>query len=339
MKSVRISSLLRSVGVVFLFAAACWGGTVEAQAGATQAKQEGEAQQNTAEQERAARAKAAAAAAKAKTDAAKAKAAPQKAELKYQVPKGKKFTIITQRKEQRVREAMGARSVTQSEDVVDRMFEVKSMTSAGMSLETSIIKRMHVTDDPKAQKEPAFSGLAGKKTTFTLKPTGETAAFEGFDALPVIELPDDYAPLGKERYINEIRTLFPVFPAGPVGPGASWDQTLEMDEPAGNGAAKVVFDITYTVLEDAPAECPDCVKVGTKYNVSVKRDAEAQGQKITVDLKGVGSGTIYFQRKKGMFRNSETDLVLKGTIESEDKTINLPFEREYHSTAWTTWLQ
>ncbi len=81
------------------------------------------------------------------------------------------------------------------------------------------------------------------------------------------------------------------------------------------------------------------MKIEAKYTLNVEGKVSSGGMGFTVNGGGKGNDTIYFAYKKGMFLNSEGDLVIEAIAESTGLGISVPVKHEYKTIVDVTWDQ
>jgi hypothetical protein len=254
---------------------------------------------------------------------------PKKYSLKYDLPEGTTFAIKISRDDHFVRNIMGNDAVMNIKDVIEYGFEVKSSSKEGLTLEIEYRNRSHQTDDPQFQTDIDFSCLVGNKAGFDISWRGEPSGFTGFDKLPVIRIADQEASLGEAQYVSEIRQIFPILPDRPVSIGETWSYKHISDEPTEGGQIKITVDSNYSLIEETEKDGVDCLKIGANYIVNMEGRISSGGMSFTVKGEGEGNDTIYFAYKKGMFLNSEGDLVIEAIAESTGLGISVPVKHEY----------
>jgi hypothetical protein len=257
---------------------------------------------------------------------------PKKYNLKYDLPKGSTFAMKISRDDHFVRNIMGNEAVMDIKDVIEYGFEVKSSSKQGLTLELEYRNRSHQTDVPQFQAGVDFSSLVGSKAGFDISSRGEPSGFTGFEKLPVIRIPDQEASLGEAQYVSEIRQIFPILPDRPVSIGETWSYKHVSDEPTEGGQIKITVDSNYTLLEESEKDGFDCMKISAKYTLNVEGEVSSGGMRFTVKGGGEGSDIIYFAQQKGMFLNSEGDLVIEAIAENSDLGISVPVKHEYKTT-------
>lgn len=255
--------------------------------------------------------------------------------LEYRIDEGAEFNVILTGKHHNERTVLGNDIVSNSEDLIEYAFKVKSVDEDGMRLEFEYRNRTHQTDDPQFPAGPDFSGLIGKKAEFTLSKTGETSGFSGFEDFPAILIPDEGKSLVAAQYTNEFRHLFPRLPEKPVAIGESWSDVDEFDEAAGDGTVPLTISYTYTLLEETRKDGHDCLKIRGDYVVDLQGPLSTGGLELGLTLNGTGTETVFFALEKGMFLSQESRSQVEGTADNEDLGISfdMSHEYEYNTTA------
>jgi hypothetical protein len=242
--------------------------------------------------------------------------------LAYQMDKGATFTVQVERKHRNQRNFMGNDLVTNSEDLTEYGFTVKSSDDDGLRLELEYTKRERETDDTLALASPDFSELIGRRVRALLSPTGVLSDFKGFDDLPVIAIPGQDEPVGELRYINDAVGLFPRLPKEPVAPGGSWSDVIQYYEPVADDTLPATVNYTY--------------KIEAEYTIDLSGPLAAGGLDLEFNLTGTGTDTVYFAWKKGMFLSSESRLTMSGSADNEDMGVSIPMNHDIKTITTVT---
>jgi hypothetical protein len=251
--------------------------------------------------------------------------------LAYKMDKGTKFTVQVSRNHRNHRNFMGNDLTTNTEELVEYGFTVKSTADDGMRLELEYTKREYESDDTQALMSPDFSELIGRRVKVLLSPTGVLSDFKGFDDLPEIAIPGQDDSLGELRYINNASSLFPRLSKMPVAQGSSWSVALEYDEPVGDITLPLTVSYTYTIIEETSYKGHDCLKIGGEYTIDLSGPLAAGGLELELNLSGTGTDTIYFAWKMGMFLSVESRTVLKGSADNEEMGVSIPMDHNIES--------
>jgi len=253
----------------------------------------------------------------------------RKPALKYKLKEDTKFIMIFSENDHYIREIMGNEIVTNTDDEIEYSFRVKSEKRDGADLEMAYRKRTHKTNDAQFDNSVDFSGLIGKKAGFFLSSNGAPSKFQGYDNYPAIEIPDQQFTLTPVSYINETKRLFPPLPDKAIDVGETWTSTLEYSEKVADGKVMVTIESMYTLIEETVKDGIACMKIDSKYDLSVNGDVKAEGMKIIIHLLGDGNDVIYFAHKKGMLYNVEGDYNLKGKGIIDELNLEIPMDHHY----------
>ncbi|MDH3216020.1 MAG: hypothetical protein OEN01_06970 [Candidatus Krumholzibacteria bacterium] len=248
--------------------------------------------------------------------------------LAYKMNKAATFAVQVARKHRNHRNFMGNDLITNSEGQREYGFTVKSSNDDGLRLELECTKREYKTDDTQALMSPDFSELIGRKVNVSLSSTGELSDFKGFDDLPEIAIPGSDERLGEQGYVNEVIALFLRLPKTPVAPGGSWSDVVQYNESVGDTTLPLTVNYTYTLMEETRYDGHDCVKIKGEYTINMSGSLAFGGLDLALNLTGMGTDTIYFAWKKGMFLSAETHAVLKGSADNEDMGVAIPMNHD-----------
>jgi hypothetical protein len=252
--------------------------------------------------------------------------------LAYKMNKGATFAVQVARKHRNHRNFMGNDLITNSEELREYGFTVKSSSDAGLRLELECTQREYKTDDTQALMSPDFSGLIGRKVNVNLSPTGELSDFKGFDDLPEIAIPGSDERLGEQGYVNEVIALFLRLSKTPVAPGGSWSDVVQYNESVGDTTLPLTVNYTYTLIEETRYDGHDCLKIEGEYTINMSGPLTFGGLDLALSLTGMGTDTIYFAWKKGMFLSVETHAVMKGSADNEEMGVFIPMDHNIETT-------
>ena len=237
----------------------------------------------------------------------------QEYELKYKLPKGTTFTLKTSATEEQISDQMGQEVVININRNSESAVDVLSLDDkTGMTLSYEYTKRVTESDGPMGLNSTDYLDLLGKKVKFIINSTGHASGFEGFEELPEITSPNGQTTSGDD-FIRGIKNLFPKMPEKTVKIGETWTDNQESEA----GSLKTMTNFTYKTVEDVKKDGFDCLKIEIVYTQTVKGTLDQNGMEIALDIKGEGSGVMYFGYKKGMVIYSENTLKSEGTAEVE----------------------
>jgi len=253
--------------------------------------------------------------------------------LKYNLARGTKFTLTNESSEETIQEVMGNEMVVNSNSSsVSKCVVLSADEEAGIKIEYEFADRKSESETPQGASSVDFSELIGKKVKFLLSGIGEASGFEGFDELPEITH-ESGQTIGKDRFINSIKNLFPKLPEKPVKIGESWTRTQEDDVPMPDGGAlKSKTDFTYTLLEEVKKDGLDCLKIGISFTQTVSGEFEQMGMPIVMEMKGKGDDVMYFAHKKGMLVSYEDESSSEGMADVASAGMSIPITRMSKST-------
>lgn len=245
-------------------------------------------------------------------------------ELKYQLAKGSKITMISTGEVNSVMDQMGTEVVSDIYFEAEDIFVILSADKEkGLTLEYEFGERSQDIDSPMGSDSTDFSELIGKKVKFVLLPNGKVEGFEGFDGLPEITSSTG-DELNEETYILGIKTTFPRLPDGPVKIGDTWSDTQVMDIPQGNNILKAENSFTYKLIEETEKDGFDCLKIEITGTSRLNGDFEQGGTALYIEREGTSTGTLYFAYKEGMFISLESESLDEGIIDVLSAGVEIP---------------
>jgi len=248
--------------------------------------------------------------------------------LAYKMDKGTEFTVQVTRKHRNQRNFMGNDLVTNTEELMEYEFTVKSSGDDGLRLELEYTEREYKADEGESSIIADMSELIGNRVKMLLSPTGVPSDFEDFDDLPEIRIPGQEDPLTELRYENEVMSLFPRLSPEAVAAGGSWSGIVQYDEPIGDVTLPIKMLYTYTLIEETKFGGLDCLKLEGEYTITLSGTIAASGLDLEMNVAGTGTDTIYFAWKKGMFLSSETRFNMKGSADNEEMGVSIPMEHD-----------
>jgi hypothetical protein len=251
--------------------------------------------------------------------------------LAYKMDKGAKFAVRVARKHRNHRIFMGNELTTNTEDLKEYAFTVKSSGEDGLKLELEYTGREHETDDTLAVMSPDFSELVGRRVQVLLSPAGVLSDFKGFDDLPEIAVPDQGEPIGELQYVNDAISLFPRLSKEPVALDGSWSDVVQYEEAVGDTTLPLTVNYTYTLIEETRFDGHDCLKIEGKYTFDMSGPLAAGGLDLELNVAGAGTDIIYFAWKKGMFLSSESRATMKGSADNEDMGVAIPMDHDFET--------
>lgn len=235
-------------------------------------------------------------------------------ELKYQLAKGTKITMISSGEVNSVTDQMGTEVLTDIYGEAEDIYVVLSADKEkGLTLEQEFGERSQDMDSVEGSESTDFSELIGKKVKFILLQNGKVEGFEGFDGLPEITTSGG-EELNEETYILAVKTTFPLLPDKPVKIGDTWSDTHVLDIPQGGGVLKLENNFTYTLIEEMEKDGFDCLKIEMTGTSRISGDFEQNGMPLSIERESTSSGTIYFAFKEGMLISSESESLGEGII-------------------------
>jgi len=245
-------------------------------------------------------------------------------ELKYQLAKGTKITMISSGEVNSVMDQMGTEVAVDNYYEAEDIFVILSANKKkGFTLEYEFGERSQDLDSAMGSDSTDFSELIGKKVTFVLLTNGKVEGFEGFDALPEITSSGG-GELNEETYILGVKTTFPLLPDGPIKIGDTWSDTQVMDIPQGSSILKSENNFTYKLIEETEKDGFDCLKIEITGTSRLSGDFEQGGMPLSIEREETSTGTLYFAHKEGMFIRSESESLGEGIINVPSQGLEIP---------------
>jgi hypothetical protein len=205
---------------------------------------------------------------------------------------------------------------------------VDSVGEDGMALELTYQSREFSTDSPEVRGSVDFTPLIGQKVNVNLSSIGEVSRFNGFEALPGIEVGPNET-LDRDAYVNELKNLLPRLSGGPVAEGGSWTDEYSIRESGEQGGVTTIaVSTTYTVVGETTLGATPCLEIDFESTVSVNGTGTTRGVPFTMEMAGEGSGKIYFDHERGMLLEQSSTVRVEGAIESSVMTIPIVNEAE-----------
>ena len=256
--------------------------------------------------------------------------AAKKYSLKYKLRKGSSFILTSIRKDHYTREIMGNEIVADQLDHTRYRFHVKSSNRKGMTLEMEYLEKDHSTEGS-GSMHPDFSGCMDIKTSLFLSKSGVISDFTGFDKLPEVEIQDRQVIMDEEKYINELKDIFPKLPDHRVQAGDSWKDQRLYKELIVEDSVQIEIEVTYTFIEETVKGGLPCLVFASKFTMSMKGEVYVEGIDLAIDMEGEGEDQIYFLHEKGMLHSIEGTSFLEGSADNEDMGFSMPMRHEYTS--------
>jgi len=245
-------------------------------------------------------------------------------ELKYQVAKGTKITMISSSEVNSVMDQAGTELVSDIYEEAEDIFVVLSADKKkGLTLEYEFGKRSQDVDSAMGSDSTDFSELIGKKVTFVLLPNGKIEGFEGFDSLQEITMRTN-SELNKETYIIGVESTFPRLPDGPIKIGDTWTDTQVMDIPQGGSVLVSENNFTYKLIEETEKDGFDCLKIEMTGTSRTSGDLEQGGYALYIESEDTSTGTLYFAYKEGMFISGESESLGEAIIDVPAAGMEIP---------------
>ncbi len=245
-------------------------------------------------------------------------------ELKYQLAKGTKFTMVSSSEVNSVSDQMGTEVLTDIYGEAEDIYVVLSSNKKkGITLEYEFGDRSQDMDGAMGSESTDFSELIGQKVTFVLLPNGKVEDYKGFDSLPEITSPSG-DELNEETYILGVKTTFPLLPDKPVKFGDTWTDNQVTDVPQGGNILKLENELTYTLIEETKMEGFDCLKIEMKGVSRISGDFEQSGMALYIERETMSTGTLYFAYKEGMLISGVSESVGEGIIDVLEAGLTIP---------------
>ena len=159
----------------------------------------------------------------------------------------------------------------------------------------------------------------GKRVRLSIAPTGK------FDSAVIIDTPDIEDPVTKvlAQQASELRQPWFEFSSNPVSIGDSW--TVVQTDSNGDENSTVYDTTTFTCKFERTSDTlhHSCAVVVYTTKRNMAGVAHIQQGEIDIDGQGTGSGTAYFDVKKGILiaNNSMSGLDQNLTLAAMQKTI------------------
>lgn len=256
--------------------------------------------------------------------------------LAYGMDKGATLAIQVEVKHRNNRVVMGNELTTNTKRFTQYGVSVLSAGPDGLVLEFEYAERKHETDDSLVVGEPDFSELIGRKARALLASTGVLSDFDGFGELPVIAMPGQSEPMGEQRYVNNVISLFPRLPQAPVAPGGTWSAVVEFHEPVQDTTLLLTVNTDYTLIEETQLDGHDCLKIEGAFTIGMSGPLDAGGLELELNIEGTGTETVYFAWKEGMVLRTESHSVLEGLAENQDMGVSVPMNHDITTVATVT---
>ena len=252
--------------------------------------------------------------------------------LKYNVKKGKKFTMTGIRTNRQVQEQGGQEIVSNSESEYEYVLNMKSEKGNDIVLEMLYKNISFVSTNQMGTNSRDYSALIGKKAGFTLMQNGKTADFSGLEELPPVDIGNGLTA-NADYYKIVIDNLFPVMPDKAMDIGDTWtyEETIERRFLSEGGKITTKNSYTYKLLESTKKDGIDCLKLERTYTIQAEGQGQQQGLDITIEMEGEGTDTIYFAPDLGMFISLEKTEKAEGSASVPSMAMTIPMSSEVQS--------
>jgi hypothetical protein len=249
-------------------------------------------------------------------------------DLKYDLQAGSSFTIASSSSDHFTQQFGGTEMAVNTSSTVGMLATVDSVTADGMDLGIEYTDRKSTTDNPQVRGSVDFTVLLGKKVSLLLSPRGELSKFAGFEALPQIETAPEHT-LDEQKYMNEMKSIFPVLADHPVAEGDTWSsERIVREDAPGGGVSTATINTTYKLMGEAVYQDRDCLRIDASSTFSVKGSGQNRGNPFTIDMSGTGTSTIYFSQEMGMMLEMSGKSKAEGSFDSMGMKIPVVDEGE-----------
>ena len=239
----------------------------------------------------------------------------KKYDLKYNLPKGTKFTVTFIDKFERS-SVLPDGDVTGNtiDDTYGGTFEVISAGSDGLVLDLDITQADRLSKNPGGTFNFTFDEIIGKKVRFNISSTGELSSLDGFKNLEGLN--KIFRRTAPDDLVHRIAALFPILPEKSVETGDTWTSEISAKRPSYSGLkSDIKCKYTYKILGEEKKEGYDCLKIEINYEQLTNTNGEVRGRPYIYKMGGKGKETLYFAYEKGMFVYKKGDYRPEGGME------------------------
>lgn len=135
--------------------------------------------------------------------------------LEYKLPRGTQFYFTYIRDDDYEQEYLGNFSKTRTIDTMEYLFSVENISQNDIAFQVTYHDFSTETDHPQITQPADYSALIGNKVNTLMTKQGENIKLEGFENLPVLNIPGK-GELNEEKYRIAYQLLFPRLPSHPV---------------------------------------------------------------------------------------------------------------------------
>jgi hypothetical protein len=257
---------------------------------------------------------------------------PDKYELEYDLEEGDTAELIFTRSLVNEREVMGRTMSDTMEEETRALLEVTGVRDEMLDIDLEYLDRTRYVSGESYSSDIDFSELPGSRASFSLSSRGMVSAFEGFDALPEIELVPGQLYMNQEMYTNELEYIFTQLPEMPVKAGDTWTYSMEAHEPVAGGEINTSMDNTLTLVGETEWEGESCLMIEVVSDIGIEGTTSGGGMEFEVSMEGEGVDVIYFDHRRGMILGSEGASKVTGTASNENLGFSIPVSIEAEST-------
>lgn len=251
-------------------------------------------------------------------------AGKKKVVLAYKMGAGQTFTIKGGSSSTITSDQMGQTMSVEMNTTSEGIYRVLSAAPDGtMQIEMELKSQNQTTKSPMGENSTDFSSWIGKKTQFTVSPSGTLSGFQGFDQLPEInsvtgeKISGDMVQKGMGQQFFDL-------PDHPVKIGETWTVKDSMDIPYAGSKLKNIDTSIYTIVGREEKDGMDCLKIELAGKRNLSGEFEQQGTQIELTRQTESKGIIYFALDRGFYISIESTSSATGQIYVSEAAITIP---------------
>jgi hypothetical protein len=184
-------------------------------------------------------------------------------------------------------------------------------------------------ESPQGNLSPDMSSVFGKSFHLTLSPLGKELEITGGDTITY-----SMGQVGERTLTSNFQTIFPDLAGKPIKIGDSWTSNDTLDVNEGGMNMKMTFVSVNTLQGLETVAGHECAKITAKSTGKLEGEGQQGGANLYFEGDIEGKDTWYFAYKKGIFVNSITEGMTKGTIAvtgAQKMTIPMTMETKFET--------
>ncbi|MGD2294774.1 MAG: hypothetical protein PVF22_02945 [Candidatus Aminicenantes bacterium] len=246
--------------------------------------------------------------------------------LLYQMPEGQTLTYESTSELLQTLDVMGQIQEVEGETSSSITFESKGKKDNNFQIKTTINAMDMYYASAQGDLTPDTSEAVGKSFDIIMSPSGKELELLGIEEVKI-----DMGPDGIRDLSSDFQDSFPDMAENPVKIGDSWTTTLPVKQTSTTGESTLFFTNTYTLEGFETVEGYECVRIKTETKGTYEGTSEQGGMELLSEGEIVGTGTLYFAYKKGIYVKMTGQGTAEGYITVSAQGLEIPLTREFKS--------